>query len=153
MVAEATYTRIDPAQLAVFSPVIMQLLRNGLGFDGVIVSDDLGEAAAVASIPAGQRALDYLTAGGDLITSQAIAPAEQMAAAVLATASSRLRLPRHRRRRRAPGARGQAGPGPAALLTAPPRPRHRPPHRRVRRAFTRHRCSLGCLCAQSGRGT
>jgi beta-N-acetylhexosaminidase len=42
----------------------------------------------VASIPAGQRALDFLSAGGDLITSQALAPAEQMASTVLATASS-----------------------------------------------------------------
>ena len=88
MVAEATYTKIDPSHLAVFSPVIMGLLRNGLGFSGVIVSDDLGVAAAVASIPAGQRALDFLNAGGDLITSQKIAPAEQMASTVLATASS-----------------------------------------------------------------
>jgi beta-N-acetylhexosaminidase len=88
MVAEATYTKIDPSHLAVFSPVIMGLLRNGLGFNGVIVSDDLGAAAAVASIPAGQRALDFLNAGGDLITSQKIAPAEQMASTVLATASS-----------------------------------------------------------------
>jgi len=88
MVAEATYTRIDPNHLAVFSPVIMGLLRNGLGFNGVIVSDDLGDAAAVASIPAGQRALDFLNAGGDLVTSQKIAPAEQMASTVLATASS-----------------------------------------------------------------
>jgi beta-N-acetylhexosaminidase len=88
MVAEATYTKIDPNHLAVFSPVIMGLLRNGLGFNGVIVSDDLGVAAAVASIPAGQRALDFLNAGGDLITSQKIAPAEQMASTVLATASS-----------------------------------------------------------------
>ena len=88
MVAEATYTKIDPAHLAVFSPVIMGLLRNGLGFNGVIVSDDIGDAAAVAPIPAGQRALDFLNAGGDLITSQSFAPAEEMASAVLAKASS-----------------------------------------------------------------
>ena len=88
MVAEATYTKIDPYHLAVFSPVIMGLLRNGLGFNGVIVSDDLGDAAAVASIPAGQRALDFLDAGGDLITSQSFAPAEEMASTVLASASS-----------------------------------------------------------------
>jgi beta-N-acetylhexosaminidase len=88
MVAEATYTKIDPAHLAVFSPVVMGLLRNGLGFTGVIVSDDLGDAAAVASIPAGQRALDFLNAGGDLITSQRFAPAETMASTVLATANS-----------------------------------------------------------------
>jgi len=88
MVAEATYTKIDPSHLAVFSPVIMRLLRTGLGFKGVILSDDLGEAAAVASIPAAQRAIDFLNAGGDLITSQDIGPAEQMAAAVVAQASS-----------------------------------------------------------------
>jgi beta-N-acetylhexosaminidase len=88
MVAEATYTKIDPSRLAVFSPVIMRLLRNGLGFQGVILSDDLGEAAAVASIPAAQRAIDFLNAGGDLITSQDIGPAEQMAAAVVAQASA-----------------------------------------------------------------
>jgi beta-N-acetylhexosaminidase len=88
MVAEATYTKIDPAHLAVFSPAIMGLLRNGLGFKGVIVSDDLGDAAAVASIPAGQRALDFLEAGGDLITSQSFRPAEEMASTVVSTASS-----------------------------------------------------------------
>ncbi len=88
MVAEATYTQIDPAHLAVFSPAIMALLRDGLGFKGVIVSDDLGEAAAVASVPAAQRGIDFLGAGGDLITSQDIGPAEQMAAAVVAKASS-----------------------------------------------------------------
>jgi len=88
MVAEATYTKIDPAHLAVFSPVIMGLLRNELGFKGVIVSDDLGDAAAVASIPAGQRALDFLDAGGDLITSQSFGPAEEMASTVVSTASS-----------------------------------------------------------------
>jgi len=54
----------------------------------VIVSDDLGVAAAVATIPAGQRALDFLSAGGDLITSQSLAPAEEMASTVLATATS-----------------------------------------------------------------
>jgi beta-N-acetylhexosaminidase len=88
MVAEATYTKIDPSRLAVFSPVIMALLRNGLGFKGVIVSDDLGEAKAVESVPAPKRAIDFLEAGGDLVTSQDIGPAEQMAAAVVAKASS-----------------------------------------------------------------
>jgi beta-N-acetylhexosaminidase len=34
------------------------------------------------------RAIRFLTAGGDLVTSQSLAPAEQMAAAVLAQASS-----------------------------------------------------------------
>ena len=87
MVALATYTKIDPTELAVFSPTVMRLLRSGLGFNGVIVSDDLGEAAAVQSIPVASRAIGFLTAGGDLITSQTLQPAEQMAAAVLTKAS------------------------------------------------------------------
>jgi beta-N-acetylhexosaminidase len=88
MIDLATYTRIDPDHLAAFSPVVMRLLRSGLGFNGVIVSDDLGVAAAVASMPAGDRAVDFLDAGGDLITSQVIAPAEEMASTVVARASS-----------------------------------------------------------------
>ena len=84
MVALATYTRIDASRLAVFSPTVMRLLRSELGFGGVIVSDDLGDAAAVASIPAGDRAISFLNAGGDMITSQSLAPAETMAQAVLA---------------------------------------------------------------------
>ncbi len=88
MIALATYTRIDPSRLAVFSPAVMRLLRSQLGFGGVIISDDLGDAVAVASIPAGQRAVSFLSAGGDMITSQSLAPAETMAAAVLAKASA-----------------------------------------------------------------
>jgi beta-N-acetylhexosaminidase len=87
MVALATYTLIDPAHLAAFSPAVMQLLRHGLGFTGVIVSDDLGAAKAVQAIPAATRAVSFLTAGGDLITAQDLGPAEQMAAAVLAQAA------------------------------------------------------------------
>jgi beta-N-acetylhexosaminidase len=89
MVALATYTKIDPDHLAVFSPRIMDLLRARLGFRGVIISDDLGDAVAVASMSAGERAIDFITAGGDMITSQSLAPAETMARAVLAkTATS-----------------------------------------------------------------
>ena len=96
MVALATYTLIDRTQLAVFSPTVMKLVRSGsgsgsgsgLGFGGVIMSDDLGDALAVQSIPAASRAISFLTAGGDMITSQSLAPAQTMAAAVLAKAAS-----------------------------------------------------------------
>jgi beta-N-acetylhexosaminidase len=84
MVALATYTRIDPDHLAVFSTRIMQdILRDRMHFTGVIMSDDLGEAAAVAGIAPGTRAIDFLTAGGDLITSQAGPAAVAMDEAVL----------------------------------------------------------------------
>jgi beta-N-acetylhexosaminidase len=85
MVALALYTRIDPNHLAAFSPVVMtQMLRNSLGFGGVIISDDLGATAAVASIPPGTRAIDFLSAGGDMIISKTSAPADAMVQAIRA---------------------------------------------------------------------
>jgi beta-N-acetylhexosaminidase len=89
MIALATYAQIDPGHLAVFSTaVIGDLLRGKLGFTGVVISDDIGEAKAVISVPAGDRAVKFIEAGGDLITSQNLPPAELMATAVLARASS-----------------------------------------------------------------
>ena len=88
MVALATYTKIDPDHLAVFSPVVMQLLRDQLRFTGVIVSDDIGAAQAVAGMPATQRALDFIQAGGDLIVSKTIGPAVSMASGLLARANA-----------------------------------------------------------------
>lgn len=85
MVAIATYTQIDATRLAAFSPVVIgQMLRGQLGFKGVVVSDDLGATAAVASIPPGERALDFLSAGGDLITSKTSAATHAMVVAIRA---------------------------------------------------------------------
>jgi beta-N-acetylhexosaminidase len=85
MVALATYQKIDPTTLAVFSPVVMrQLLRGSLAFNGVIVSDDLGATAAVANITPADRAINFLAAGGDLIISKTTPPALAMAAAISA---------------------------------------------------------------------
>ena len=90
MVALATYMKIDPNHLAVFSPVVIeQMLRGALHFDGVVISDDMGAATAVASIPPGQRAIDFLLAGGDMIISKTVAPAEAMYQAVLSRAAAR----------------------------------------------------------------
>lgn len=83
MVALATYARIDPAHLAVFSPVVItDLLRHRLGFRGVVVSDSLGDTAAVAAIPPGIRATQFIAAGGDLIVVQDVAVAEAMVTAI-----------------------------------------------------------------------
>ena len=68
MVSSAVYTRIDATQPAAFSrPVVTDLLRTRLGFAGVVVSDDLGRAVAVAAVPAAQRAVRFVAAGGDLV--------------------------------------------------------------------------------------
>jgi beta-N-acetylhexosaminidase len=89
MVSLATYSAIDPNHQAVFSPTIIgALLRKALDFDGVVMSDDLGAAASVASLTPGDRATAFIAAGGDLMIVRGVAPASQMAAAVLGRASS-----------------------------------------------------------------
>jgi beta-N-acetylhexosaminidase len=68
MVSSATYPQIDPAAQAAFSPVVVTgLLRERLGFDGVVISDDLGNAVAVSDVPPGERAVRFLAAGGTLV--------------------------------------------------------------------------------------
>ena len=88
MIALATYQRIDPTELAVFSsPVMRNVLRDSLNFTGVVISDDLGATAAVANIAPADRAINFLSAGGDLIISKTVAPANLMAAAISAKAA------------------------------------------------------------------
>jgi beta-N-acetylhexosaminidase len=89
MISLATYSAIDPDHQAVFSASIIQtLLRDGLGFDGVVVSDDLGAATAVSAMSPGDRATAFLAAGGDLVVVAGASDATQMAAAVLSRAKS-----------------------------------------------------------------
>ena len=67
MMSSATYARIDPSNRAAHSStVIGGMVRGDLGFDGVVVSDDLA-AAAMADLSPRQRALRFLRAGGDLM--------------------------------------------------------------------------------------
>jgi beta-N-acetylhexosaminidase len=88
MVSTATYTKIDPQHLAVFSPAVMGLLRDTLHFGGVIVADDLGSAVSVASIPPGDRAVDFIAAGGDLVTVKTANLAGPMVGAILQRAAA-----------------------------------------------------------------
>jgi beta-N-acetylhexosaminidase len=68
MMSTAVYARIDPANPAAFShPIVTTLLRDRLGFHGVVISDDVGGAAQVASVPVGQRAVRFVAAGGDIV--------------------------------------------------------------------------------------
>lgn len=65
MISSAKYTRIDAKNLALFSPKVIGILRDW-GYDGVVISDDLGVAVAVRSVPAKQRAYRFVKAGGDV---------------------------------------------------------------------------------------
>lgn len=89
MMSSASYPQLDPDNIAAFSPaVIGDLLRTRLGFSGVVISDDLGNAAAVADVPTGQRAVDFVAAGGDLVLTVDGDDAEPMSAALIARAGS-----------------------------------------------------------------
>jgi beta-N-acetylhexosaminidase len=88
MVSLATYDRIDPDHLAAFSTtVIGTVLRRDLGFRGVVMSDSL-TADAVSDIPPGQRAIDFIEAGGDMIVLGPINVAVPMARAIAARAQT-----------------------------------------------------------------
>lgn len=49
------------------SAAIEDLLRGSLGFEGLVVTDDIGAAKAVADVPVPERATRLLEAGGDVV--------------------------------------------------------------------------------------
>jgi beta-N-acetylhexosaminidase len=89
MVSSAYYSRIDASRPAVFSPtVITGMIRGDLHFTGIVVSDDLGNAAAVQYWSPGARAVGFLLAGGDLVLSVNPAVVPAMVSAVRARVAS-----------------------------------------------------------------
>lgn len=67
MISSVIYDQLDASQPAAFSrAIITGLLREQLGYSKVVISDDLGAAAAVADYPSAQRGTLFLRAGGDL---------------------------------------------------------------------------------------
>ncbi|WP_104525870.1 glycoside hydrolase family 3 N-terminal domain-containing protein [Blastococcus atacamensis] len=87
MMSSAVYPLIDPENQAAFSrPVVTGLLREGLGFDGVVISDDLANADAVEGVPPGERAVRFLEAGGTLVLTVDGGPVPEMIDAVVARA-------------------------------------------------------------------
>jgi beta-glucosidase-like glycosyl hydrolase len=84
MMSSAVYSRIDPKTQAAFSrTVVTGLLRETLGFDGVVISDDLANARAVHDLTPGERATRFLAAGGTLVLSVDASLVPEMIDAVL----------------------------------------------------------------------
>ncbi|GAB2468565.1 glycoside hydrolase family 3 N-terminal domain-containing protein [Xylanimonas ulmi] len=71
MVSTAIYAQIDPALPAAFSPAVVSLVRERLGFDGVVVTDDVSAARQVQAWSPGERAVAAVDAGCDLVLASA----------------------------------------------------------------------------------
>lgn len=85
MMSTAVYSRIDARNPAAFSSTIVTgLLRTTLGFHGVVISDDLGAAKQVSSYSVGDRAVRFVSAGGDMVLTVTPSQAHAMEAAILA---------------------------------------------------------------------
>jgi beta-N-acetylhexosaminidase len=65
MTAHVVFTALDAGRPASTSPLVtQQIIRGSIGFDGLLMSDDLSMRAL--SGPLGERALAVLAAGSDL---------------------------------------------------------------------------------------
>ncbi|WP_232481354.1 glycoside hydrolase family 3 N-terminal domain-containing protein [Arthrobacter sp. YN] len=68
MVSNAYYDKIDPANIAPFSPTVMDtMLRADAGFKGIVLSDDLCSAAQLEAWSDADRALNFFGAGGTML--------------------------------------------------------------------------------------
>ena len=82
MVGSAIYSRIDPGTNAAFSrPIVTDLLRGRLSYDGVVITDDVN-ARAVRGTPGPQRAVKVVDAGGDIVLTGDASDAPAMLAAL-----------------------------------------------------------------------
>jgi beta-N-acetylhexosaminidase len=87
MMSTAIYRHLDPGTPAAFSrPIVTGLLRDQFGYHGVVISDDIGAARQVASVPVGQRAVRFVEAGGDIALTVDAGEAGPMTWALLAKA-------------------------------------------------------------------
>ncbi len=89
MVSSAIYTKIDASRPAVFSSTVINgMIRHDLGYSGVVISDDLGNAKQVQAWTPGARAVDFISAGGDIVLTVNPSVIPAMIAAVTARAAT-----------------------------------------------------------------
>jgi beta-N-acetylhexosaminidase len=96
MVGHLVYPAIDPEEPASLSADAISMLRGEIGFDGVVVTDDLAMAGASGGGPPARAAVEAVRAGADLLIVSS-PPREQADAydAVVAAVESG-KLPRER---------------------------------------------------------
>jgi len=81
MTAHVLVPSIDPDRVASFSPrIVTDRLKHALGFEGVVISDDLGMKAVSANTPLPDAAVAAIAAGCDAVLLCNSTPDEQVAA-------------------------------------------------------------------------
>jgi beta-N-acetylhexosaminidase len=78
MIASARYPKLDRKNPAMFSSAIVTgLLRERMGYDGVVITDDVN-AEALRDVSPGDRAVRVVDAGGDVVLTGAASDASAM---------------------------------------------------------------------------
>ena len=97
MVAHVLYPALDEADVAsVSEPIITGLLRGGMGFDGLVISDDFRMEGLTSRYAAGEAAVRFLLAGGDIIVCGTQSDTQKAIAQALSTAAADGRLTQER---------------------------------------------------------
>ncbi|HAX40630.1 MAG TPA: hypothetical protein DCY10_07130 [Clostridiales bacterium] len=93
MIAHVLYPALDATDIATMSkPIVTDLLRGEMGFDGLVISDDFRMAGLTNRYEVGDAAVRFLLAGGDIIICGAVSDKQQaiLEALNLALADGRL---------------------------------------------------------------
>ncbi|MFV0429273.1 MAG: glycoside hydrolase family 3 N-terminal domain-containing protein [Arachnia sp.] len=89
MISSAVFGNIDPDNQAVFSSqIITDILRGELGYEGIVISDDLGAAGSVSDVPPADRGVRFIAAGGDIVINADPSIMAEMTQATVAKAES-----------------------------------------------------------------
>ncbi len=88
LVAHPIYAAIDPNLPASLSPATYRLLRDGLGFTGVAITDGLGMRAVRDGRSLEETAVTAIAAGADLLIIEGVSDVETVVSALLAAVES-----------------------------------------------------------------
>ena len=97
MVAHILYPALDSTDIATMSePIITGLLREDMGFDGLVISDDFRMDGLTTRYEVGEAAVRFLLAGGDVIMCGAQVDKQQAIVEALNAAAAEGRLTQQR---------------------------------------------------------
>ena len=93
MTSHVLYPALDSTDIASMSkPILTDLLRGEMGFDGIIISDDFRMEGLTTRYEVGDAAVRFILAGGDVILCGAVSEKQQAIADALNSAAADGRL-------------------------------------------------------------